>query len=116
MQSIFSIKNGIANPPALLDMEDPGQSGQIEHLRLSMAELQIADVRTQVSLSLVTDFENYHVFKPAPYHEGSLYKMLDEVIAWGKALKELRTEEAVNTSLFGSWNEKANDNRKIVHD
>jgi len=70
----------------------------IEHLRLSMTELQIADVRTQVSLSLVTDFENFHVFKPAHYHERNLHKMLDEVVAWGKALKELRSEEAV-TSL-----------------
>ena len=71
----------------------------IEHLRLSMAELQIADVRTQVSLSLITDFENFHVFKPAPYHERNLHKMLDELVAWGKALKELRTEEAVSISL-----------------
>ena len=71
----------------------------IEHLRLSMAELQVADVRTQVSLSLITDFENYRIFKPAPYHERNLHKMLDEVVAWGKALKELRTEEAVSISL-----------------
>jgi len=71
----------------------------IEHLRLSMAELQIADVRTQVSLSLITDFENYSILKPAPYHERNLHKMLDEVVAWGKALKELRTEEAVSISL-----------------
>ena len=71
----------------------------IEHLRLSMAELQIADVRTQVSLSLITDFENYSIFKPAPYHERNLHKMLDEVVAWGKVLKGVRTEEAVSTSL-----------------
>ncbi len=64
-----------------------------------MAELQIADVRTQVSLSLITDFENFHVFKPAHYHEKSLHKMLDELVAWGKALKLLRMEEAVNMDL-----------------
>jgi NAD(P)H-dependent FMN reductase len=79
-----------------------GATRAIEHLRLVMAELQIADVRTQVCLSLITDFENYHVFKPAPYHERNLHKMLDEVVAWGKALKKLRTEEAVNTSLSAS--------------
>ncbi len=38
----------------------------VEHLRGVMAELQIADVRAHVSLSLYTDFENYSVFKPAP--------------------------------------------------
>jgi NAD(P)H-dependent FMN reductase len=79
-----------------------GAIRSIEHLRLSMAELQIADVRVQVSLSLITDFENYSVFKPAPYHERNLHKMLDEVVAWGKALKELRSEEAVSTSLSES--------------
>ena len=79
-----------------------GAIRSIEHLRLTMAELQIADVRAQVSLSLITDFENYHVFKPAPFHERSLHKMLDEIVAWGKALKELRTEEVANTSLSQS--------------
>ena len=31
----------------------------VEHLRLVMAELKIATVRTQVQLSLFTDFENF---------------------------------------------------------
>jgi NAD(P)H-dependent FMN reductase len=74
----------------------------IEHLRLSMAELQIADVRTQVSLSLITDFENYSFFKPASFHERNLHKMLDEVVACGMALKELRAEESVNILLSES--------------
>ncbi len=39
------------------------------HLRLVMAELQVADVRAQVALSLFTDFENFTVFKPAPHQE-----------------------------------------------
>jgi NAD(P)H-dependent FMN reductase len=38
-----------------------------EQLRLVMAELQIADVRAQVTLSLFTDFENFTKFKPAAY-------------------------------------------------
>jgi len=62
----------------------------VESLRLVMAELQIADVRAQVMLSLRTDFENYSVFKPDPHHEGSLNTMLDQVIAWGGALKNIR--------------------------
>src|SRR5687768_1239211 len=41
-----------------------GGTRAVEHLRLIMAELQIADVRAQVALSLATDFENYRVFKP----------------------------------------------------
>jgi NAD(P)H-dependent FMN reductase len=62
----------------------------VEHLRLIMAELQIADVRAQVMLSLMTDFENYSTFKPAPHHEQTLRQMLDQVLAWGEALRSIR--------------------------
>jgi hypothetical protein len=54
--------------------------------------LQVADVRAQVGLSLFTDFENFSVFKPAPQKEKSVNAMLDQVIAWGGALKTLRKE------------------------
>lgn len=74
----------------------------VEHLRLIMAELQIADVTAQVSLSLITDFENYHVFKPAPSHQNNVHQMLNQVIAWANVLKLLRTEEAIDTSLYAS--------------
>lgn len=63
----------------------------VEQLRLIMAELSIADVRSQVALSLVTDFENYTVFKPADGQDKKVTVMLNEVIAWGKALKTIRT-------------------------
>jgi NAD(P)H-dependent FMN reductase len=66
----------------------------VENLRLVMGELQIADVRAQVGLSLITDFENYSVFKPAAQHEHSVNAMLDQVIAWGGALKTLREKQA----------------------
>ena len=69
-----------------------GASGTraVENLRLIMGELQVADVRAQVGLSLFTDFENFSVFKPAPQQEKSVNAMLDQVIAWGGALKTLR--------------------------
>lgn len=62
----------------------------VEQLRLVMGELQVADVRAQVMLSLYTDFEKLTTFKPAPHHEKSVNAMLDQVIAWGSALKPLR--------------------------
>jgi NAD(P)H-dependent FMN reductase len=65
----------------------------VEQLRLVMAELKIATVRTQVQLSLYTDFENFTKFKPAPFQESAVNTMLEEVIAWGSALKELRTKK-----------------------
>ncbi|MEC5384904.1 NAD(P)H-dependent oxidoreductase [Uliginosibacterium sp. H3] len=67
-----------------------GGARAVEHLRLVMGELQIADVRAQVMLSLFTDFENFSVFKPAAHHENNVKAMLDQVVAWGGALKSLR--------------------------
>lgn len=64
----------------------------VEHLRGVMAELQVADVRAQVMLSLFTDFENFTTFKPDPRHEQSLNTLLDQVIAWGTALKTVRAK------------------------
>lgn len=62
----------------------------VESLRLVMGELQVADVRAQVQLSLFTDFENFTTFKPAPHHENLVKTMLDQVIAWGGALQTVR--------------------------
>jgi NAD(P)H-dependent FMN reductase len=62
----------------------------VEHLRLIMAELQIADVRAQVMLSLMTDFENYSTFKPAAHHEPTVKTMLDQLLTWGAAMRTVR--------------------------
>ena len=69
-----------------------GGARAIENLRLVMGELKVADVRQQVMLSLFTDFENFTTFKPASLHEKSVNAMLDQVVAWGTALKGLRSE------------------------
>jgi NAD(P)H-dependent FMN reductase len=75
-----------------------GASGvrAVENLRLIMGELQIADVKAQVGLSLFTDFVDFTVFKPVPQHEKSVYAMLDQVIAWAGALKSLREKQALD--------------------
>ena len=65
----------------------------VENLRLIMGELQVATVRAQVGLSMFTDFENFSVFKPAPVQERAVDSMLDQVIAWGGALKPLREKQ-----------------------
>jgi NAD(P)H-dependent FMN reductase len=67
-----------------------GGTRAVEHLRLIMAELQVADVRAQVALSLFTDFQNFSVFTPAAHLEEAVTAMLDQVVAWGGALKTLR--------------------------
>lgn len=60
-----------------------------------MAELQIADVRAQVALSLMTDFKNYSEFSPADHHEQVLHSMLDQVVSWTEALAPVRDKIAV---------------------
>ncbi|MFC9245461.1 NADPH-dependent FMN reductase [Streptomyces sp. NPDC057136] len=67
----------------------------VEQLRLVAGELQMPDVRQQVALSMITEFENYSVFKPGDYHLPALDTMLDQVIAWSAALAPLRMASAV---------------------
>ncbi|MDQ1734350.1 MAG: hypothetical protein QOH56_601 [Pseudonocardiales bacterium] len=72
-----------------------GGARAAEHLRLVAAELQMADVRQQVALSLLTEFENFRVFKPGDYNLAALTTLLDQVVAWSNALAPLRQAAAV---------------------
>ncbi|MGH9420125.1 MAG: NADPH-dependent FMN reductase [Thermoanaerobaculia bacterium] len=65
----------------------------VEHLRLILAELMVATVRGQVALSLFNDFEGFRTFTPSPHREAEVHTMLDQVIAWGRALKSVRLEK-----------------------
>jgi NAD(P)H-dependent FMN reductase len=67
-----------------------GGARAAEHLRLVVAELQMADVRQQVTLALATEFENYTIFKPGDYQLPQLTVLLDQVVAWSAALAHLR--------------------------
>jgi len=67
-----------------------GATRAVEQLRLVTASLEMATVMTQVVLSLRTDFENFTVFKPAPYQENAVKALLDQLIPWARALKGLR--------------------------
>jgi NAD(P)H-dependent FMN reductase len=67
-----------------------GGTRAVENLRLVAGELQMADVRQQVALSMMTEFENFSVFKPGDYNLPALETMLDQVVAWSTALAPLR--------------------------
>ena len=67
-----------------------GGARAVEHLRLVMGELKVADVRAQVALSLYNDFENFSTFKPRLQQEAAVNAMIDDLIAWGEALKTMR--------------------------
>jgi len=66
-----------------------------EHLRLILAELKVADVRTHVALSLRDDFlfNDPHdpiSLTPPRHQEAVLRRLLDEVLNWSEALEHLR--------------------------
>lgn len=71
-----------------------GGTRAVEQLRPVMAELQMADVRAQVALSLFTDFANFTDFRPAAHHEKGLHAMARQLLAWAGALQPLRTAAA----------------------
>lgn len=72
-----------------------GGTRAVEHLRLILAELQVATVRAQVVLSLHDDFASPTpaepgTFTPGTHHEASLGALLDQVVAWSRALQAVR--------------------------
>lgn len=62
----------------------------VEHLRQVVGHLQMADVGQTVSLSIFTEFENMQTFTPADISVDALNTMLDQLIAWTRALMSLR--------------------------
>ncbi|MCK2219375.1 NAD(P)H-dependent oxidoreductase [Actinomadura sp. ATCC 31491] len=65
-----------------------GAPRAISHLRHVLGLLGVATVSNQVGLSIHTDFlDGFH---PAGMHEDRLGVVLDQVLAWGTALRTLR--------------------------
>jgi NAD(P)H-dependent FMN reductase len=65
----------------------------VEHLRLIAGELQMADIRQQVMLSLFTDFEDMSKFIPGENKLDDVNTQLEQLIAWTNALKPLRENQ-----------------------
>lgn len=59
-------------------------------LRLILSVPKVATVGSHVGLSLFTDFQDMVKFNPAPFHQETVHKLLDDVIAWSTALKTIR--------------------------
>lgn len=72
-----------------------GGARAVEHLRLIAAEVEMATVRHQVALSMLTDFVNYTELAPAQHQTDNLGKALDQLIAWTNALAPLREEVSI---------------------
>lgn len=70
----------------------------VEQLRLTLAEVKIACVRSQVAFSIfkdftITDMTEPGTFTPADHHRPAVDRMLDELTEWSQALAPLRRIE-----------------------
>ncbi len=73
-----------------------GGAGSAAQLRQICGLLGLADVPSQVSLHLATDFENFTVFTPSESRARSLEELLDRVVAWTAALEPVRSAHAAS--------------------
>ncbi len=71
-----------------------GGTRAVEHLRLIMGDLEVADVRAQVALSLHADFTDTH-FTPQDHHVKALTLLFDQVVLWSNALATVRVSKAL---------------------
>jgi NAD(P)H-dependent FMN reductase len=67
----------------------------VEHLRLTLAEVKVACVRSQVALDIRTDFapgdgEGPGGPAPAAWHRAVLERMCGELVEWAEALRAVR--------------------------
>lgn len=89
--ALDSAKDVWNNKPAgIVSYGSLGGARAAEHLRTILGELQMADVRGHVALSMFTDFENWSVFKPQGMHKANMEQQLTQLDAWGRALKTIR--------------------------
>ena len=76
----------------------------VEQLRMTLAEVKVACVRSQVALGLFTDFEISDMtepgtFTPSVHHLPTLERMLGELLNWTRALATLREPSSASTRL-----------------
>jgi hypothetical protein len=60
----------------------------------------MADVRSQVALSLATDFEEFSIFKPSDLQHDALTMVLDQVVNWSKALARYGLRDGPGTHVL----------------
>ncbi len=85
------VNNQMANKPAaIISYGAVGGARSGEHLRLILAQLQVADISRQVLLSIYNDFENFTVFKPQQLQYQPFKEMIEQLEQWVKAFKTIR--------------------------
>ena len=59
-------------------------------LRPILGELQIADIRQQLALSLIHDFEGFRTFAPGEQHLANLQTLVGQLESWAGAMQGVR--------------------------
>jgi NAD(P)H-dependent FMN reductase len=59
-------------------------------LRPILGELQLADVRQQLALSLIHDFEGFRTFTPGEQHLTHLQALVSQLESWANAMQGVR--------------------------
>ena len=75
---------------ALVGYGSLGGARAHENMRIILAELNVATVRTTTNFSLMSDFENMSVFKPNDYNKVNAEGMFNDLLLWTKALNTIR--------------------------
>lgn len=89
--ALDSAKEVWANKAAgIVSYGSMGGARAAQHLKVILTELQVATVRTQVQLSIFTDFEKWSTFKPQALHDANLKGMTEQLETWAKALQSVR--------------------------
>ncbi|MFI9815432.1 NADPH-dependent FMN reductase [Saccharothrix variisporea] len=63
----------------------------VQKLRAQAGVLRMADIGPQVALTLREDFVDMVDFRPRELHVAAVHRMVDELLAWARALTPLRT-------------------------
>ncbi|MEV6117787.1 NAD(P)H-dependent oxidoreductase [Streptomyces sp. NPDC052109] len=67
----------------------------VQKLRAQAGVLRMADIGPQVALSLYEDFVDFADFRPRRPRVAEVHGMVDELLAWARALAPLRAVSAV---------------------
>ncbi|WP_433714385.1 NADPH-dependent FMN reductase [Nocardia sp. CA-084685] len=62
----------------------------VQKLRAQAGVLRMADIGPQVALTLSEDFVNFTDFQPREPHTAAVHGLVDELLAWARALAPLR--------------------------
>jgi len=72
---------------------------EFELVDIADYDLPLLDEPMPPMLGQYTDFEGFRTFKPGPQRESEVHTMLDQVIAWGRALKTVREPQTTQSEM-----------------